>query len=583
LFIEETGARSKVFDFSRLPVRDGVREWLARGFARMTGPRAGAKRLATAESYARIVRLFAAFLAESGQPVTGPADITSVRIRAFWLANTGSRWLLETLRAFLRDDPELPERSRAALLSLTLPPAPPGSVVGYGDEELRSIMTALRRDIRRARDRITEGRALLHRYRQHPDRLGESQRQAGGFLDELDRGGVLPRRSERNLSHAVAAAGGAQRLCSQLCLTYMEAVAFGLLLTAVTGQNLGTVIAWPALHYRPDGGDDTAGIALLETVKPRRGPDREHMITSLEDVPDSLSAVLVAGDSVDRHLFRSPLRIYRLLLDLSSLARAHGGHASAFCYVSPRTRTMPDWWRGGLGPGAVHKWAKARGFATGRDDPELRISAWALRQTVLERKGTPIAHSVQVMNDRYLGRSETAQAGSRKLITAALGEQVHAARERISIPVIPASLIARAAHDPQAAAAEAGLSPEVMTGLVGGRLDTVAAGCVDNTAGPGTPPGQPCRESFLGCLDCPNSRALPHHLPVQIAVRERLGNLRDNLPPAQWDARRDRAHSQLGDIIGHYTAAEKDNARTQLTASQEKLADDLVHGRLDLR
>lgn len=76
---------------------------------------------------------------------------------------------------------------------------------------------------------------------------------------------------------------------------------------------------------------------------------------------------------------------------------------------------MPDWWRGGLGPGAVHKWAKARGFATGRDDPEPRISAWALRQTVLERKGTPITHTAQVMNDRYLTRSGTVQAESRKL------------------------------------------------------------------------------------------------------------------------------------------------------------------------
>jgi hypothetical protein len=583
MFIEETGTRSKVFDFSGLPVQAGVQEWLARCFARMTGPRAGAKRLATANSYALIVRRFASSLAEAEQPVTGPAGITPVRIKAFWLANAGSRWHLETLRAFLRDDPELPAQSRAALLTSTLPPAPPGSVVGYGDADLRSIMTALRRDIRQARDRIFEGRALLHRYRQCPDQLGASQLQTGGFLDDLDRDGVLPRRSDRNLSHAVAAAGGAQWLCRQLCLTYMEAVAFGLMLTAVTGQNFGTVVTWPAPHYRADGGDDTVGIALLEAVKPRRGPGREHMITSLEDVPHSLSAVLDAGDAEDRHLFRSPLGLYRLLLDLSALARAHGVHASAFGYVSPRTRTMPDWWRGGLGPGAVRRWAKARGFATERDDPELRVSVWALRQTVLERKGTPIAHTAQMMNDHYLGRSEAVQAQSRELVAAALDDQVHAARDRLNVQVVPASLIARAVHDPQAAAAEAGLSPGVMADLAGGRLDTVAAGCIDNTAGPGTPPGQSCRASFLTCLDCPNSRALPHHLPIQIAVHERLGILRDNLPPVQWDVRRDRAHSQLGDIIGHYTAAEKDSARMQLTAGQEQLADDLVHGRLDLR
>ena len=83
MFIEETGARSRVFDFSGLPVQAGVQEWLARGFARMTGPRAGAKRLATANSYALTVRRFASSLAEAGQPVSGPAGITPVRIKAF--------------------------------------------------------------------------------------------------------------------------------------------------------------------------------------------------------------------------------------------------------------------------------------------------------------------------------------------------------------------------------------------------------------------------------------------------------------------------------------------------------------------
>jgi hypothetical protein len=54
--------------------------------------------------------------------------------------------------------------------------------------------------------------------------------------------------------------------------------AFGLLLTALTAENFGTVAGWPAVAYRPDGGlsGQTPAVALVEQVKPRRGPEREH-------------------------------------------------------------------------------------------------------------------------------------------------------------------------------------------------------------------------------------------------------------------------------------------------------------------
>jgi hypothetical protein len=53
--------------------------------------------------------------------------------------------------------------------------------------------------------------------------------------------------------------------------------AFALMLTAVTGENFGTVAAWPAASFRPDGG--AGEVALIEASKPRRGLDREHMVT----------------------------------------------------------------------------------------------------------------------------------------------------------------------------------------------------------------------------------------------------------------------------------------------------------------
>jgi hypothetical protein len=93
-----------------------------------------------------------------------------------------------------------------------------------------------------------------------------------------------------------------------------QLTAFALLLTALTGENFCTVARWPAMHYRPDGGQRSGGTALPETTKRRRGHDREHMAMPLEDLPASL-ATLVPGGDADQRLFRSPLRVYQLPAD----------------------------------------------------------------------------------------------------------------------------------------------------------------------------------------------------------------------------------------------------------------------------
>ena len=36
-----------------------------------------------------------------------------------------------------------------------------------------------------------------------------------------------------------------------------------------------------------------------------------------------------------------------------------------------------------------------------------------------------------------------------------------------------------------------------------GQLDTVMAACIDNPGSPHTPPGRPCRASFMLCLPAP--------------------------------------------------------------------------------
>lgn len=97
------------------------------------------------------------------------------------------------------------------------------------------------------------------------------------------------------------------------------------------------------------------------------------------------------------------------------------------------------------------------------------------------------------------------------------------------------------------------------------------------------PAGVPCPASFLSCLDCPNARALPRHLPVQVAVANQMAALRPHLDPAVWATRYGPRLGQLASIIGSYTAAEQEQARGALDERQRRLVDDLMDGRLDLR
>ncbi|UQX04707.1 hypothetical protein [Streptomyces sp. RerS4] len=200
-----------------------------------------------------------------------------------------------------------------------------------------------------------------------------------------------------------------------------------------------------------------------------------------------------------------------------------------------------------------------------------------------ELKRRPVAHSRETLRDYYLKRSRTVQEQSRSVVGKTLREQVAKARTAMEIPVFTPDFIDRAAHDPEAAAAAAGLDPEALKGLLAGEQDTVLTGCVDHLAGPDTPRGTPCTASFFACLGCENARALPHQLPVQIVVRDRLLAARPNSDPTTWRAKYLAATDRLEDILRHYTPAEREQARANLSDGQSELIEDLLSGRPDLR
>lgn len=594
-FIAEKTGQEKIFDFAGLPVEPEVARWLARAFARRTGPRHAMKHTVSAEHMFGTVKVLAGVLSRQWPAITGVTGVTAAHMRAFRDHCDGqnrAEYLVQSLRSLLRDDPELPPQVRTTLaLSWARPkraePEEPREQE-YDDAEWQQIMTALRGDVRIARDRIRAGRRLLARYRAGDLPAGGAEDATGRLLDVFDRTGDFPRYAGRHRCHVndVRALGGSAALMSRLCLTLHEMTAFALLLTALTGENFGTVAAWPAAHYRPDGGrGDGPRIALVEETKARRGPGREHMVVPLEDLPSGLAGVLSVPAGEDR-LLRSPLRVYQLLLELAEVSRRHGGHTCAFTARAAFPGPSGDSaWVSGVGAHHVLRWARDRGFpVAGESGPagQPPVNVRRIRQTVTERRRRPVAHTRATMNDQYLMPSGRVQRESRPVVAAALREEVGKARARQRAHVLTAAFIARFASDPDAAAAEAGLDASAAGRLLAGEQDTVLASCADHLAGPHADPGQPCPASFLSCLDCANARALPHQLPVQLAAAERIAALRPHLDPAVWNKRLRPRLEQLEEIVSTYTPAEREHARRRVTARERQMVGELLDGRWDL-
>lgn len=589
VFYEERSGKSHILDLSSFPAPLAMQQWMAVLLAARCGARGGSKRLATAKRYHWILHRFTVVLSEAGRVPATPGELAPEHFQIFRDRYeehpTSLRVHLQSLRRLMRKREELTEEALHDLLRTRLPAATTAAqVMAYSDHEWQQIMTALRRDVRISRDRIRAGVRLLARFRDGELIAGSREEALGMMLEEFATTGDLPRNECGALRDEVARLGGATAVSSMLSLTRDESTAFAMLLSALTAENFGTVKTWPALHTRPDGGVATQTVALVEETKPRRGPDREHMGAALEDLPASLRE-LAASEDTEPRLFHSPLRMYQLLLELTQTARRLSGETCAFISYSPKRRSSSgrDMWNTQV---HVKHWSQTRGFPSMRKavaggPPAVQVRR--IRQSALELKRRPVAHSRKTLRDHYLKRSRTVQEQSRSVVGKALREQVAKARTAMEVPVFTSDFIERAAQDPEAAAAEAGLDPEVLKGLLAGERDTVLTGCVDHLSGPDTPPGTPCTASFFVCLGCDNARALPHQLPVQIVVRDRLLATRPNSDPRTWRARYQAATDRLEDIPRHYTPAEREQARAKLSDRQSELVDDLLSGRLDLR
>ena len=586
LFVDESSGRSTLFDFVELPVAEPLRRWLADRVARRLTTRSTVKRLPTARSLVDTARHFAVVLSEHPVTATRPEDVVAEHLLAFrrryehLKPRTVSSYV-ENLRRLLLDDERLSDDARAGLAAIRVRGMGRRDInkPGYTDTEWQEILTAVRHDVRAARDRIHTARRLLARYRSGELPDGSEEATLGRLLDGFERTGQLPRKADTNGTPEVYRCGGLVKVAGMLCLSPDELAAFALLLISLTGQNYGTIAACPAAHFRPDGGLTDEGLALVESCKPRRGPDREHMVIALED--------LITGGDPDHRWSRSPLQVYRMLLDLGDTARRLSNSQTLFAgRIAKKTGHTPSPWITTLTNHHVQRWAAARGFPTANaavPDGKPVISVKRLRRTAIERRRRPVAHSPTTLRDRYLMPHPAVQAESHAIVAAALDSEVSKARDHARVPVFTQDFVDLARRDPQAAATQAGISMGQLAGLIEGSQDTVLASCHDHLASPYTPPGVACSASFLACLDCANARALPHQLPIQLAAIDALERLRPHLPPAMWARRYAPRLDQLQDITTGFQRAEIDRAKAEITDEHRHRINDLLEGRWDVR
>ncbi|MAO81683.1 MAG: hypothetical protein CMH82_13695 [Nocardioides sp.] len=586
LFVDESSGRSTLFDFVELPVAEPLRRWLADRVARRLTTRSTVKRLPTARSLVDTARHFAVVLSEHPVTATRPEDVVAEHLLAFrrryehLKPRTVSSYV-ENLRRLLLDDERLSDDARAGLAAIRVRGMGRRDInkPGYTDTEWQEILTAVRHDVRAARDRIHTARRLLARYRSGELPDGSEEATLGRLLDGFERTGQLPRKADTNGTPEVYRCGGLVKVAGMLCLSPDELAAFALLLISLTGQNYGTIAACPAAHFRPDGGLTDEGLALVESCKPRRGPDREHMVIALED--------LITGGDPDHRWSRSPLQVYRMLLDLGDTARRLSNSQTLFAgRIAKKTGHTPSPWITTLTSHHVQRWAAARGFPTANaavPDGKPVISVKRLRRTAIERRRRPVAHSPTTLRDRYLMPHPAVQAESHAIVAAALDSEVSKARDHARVPVFTQDFVDLARRDPQAAATQAGISMGQLAGLIEGSQDTVLASCHDHLASPYTPPGVACSASFLACLDCANARALPHQLPIQLAAIDALERLRPHLPPAMWARRYAPRLDQLQDITTGFQRAEIDRAKAEITDEHRHRINDLLEGRWDVR
>ncbi|MCC9706159.1 hypothetical protein E4N62_13305 [Streptomyces sp. MNU76] len=599
----QDGEDRRDYDFSRLRMAPGLRDALLAAFVKRTAPGAGLTSLQSVNKvHGAVVRLDH-YLETLAWPPTELAHLTAEHIDGFYQ----SRRHIDSIRvdlSHLRQLLALADGVSDAVSARLAGPLPK-QIRGegrrsYSRAELKRITEASRADLRAAAARIRGNRELLQRVRRGED-VAQGDRSVARrleLLDWVDRFADVPRASAPSPSASspfprpctwVSRLGSVVEFVSALHLTIAETAAGAVLLAAMTGENPEVILKTPAVHHRADGYTGERATAIVGVRKPRRGR-RAYMDLALSEIPDWISIPAEPEEVTTRDELHTPFGLYLLLHELTRRSRALTDSDRllvGYCAAGGKGASR------GLRPltyAGLHVSQLGRTQGLLRDDPDgrgepvpLPLRLDLLRLTFIELHQMPVAHTEQTAATSYLARNRGNITEYRKVVAATLVDEVAKARTLGAVAVMSAQDVERARTDPDAVAAEHRLDIAVLRRVIARELDTVLAACTDNRNGPHGPPGQPCPASFMLCLGCECARALPHHLPVQVLVHDRLAERREQLDPLQWAERFAGPHAQLADLLDQHDEAAVTDARHCATDADRSLAERLLNRELDLR
>ncbi len=602
-FTSEDGRTSKDFDFARLVVGRELQVAFAVAFDRRTGPSGSRKAMSSVRATYDVLRRFSTYLAGLVTPPSRAAELTAAQLDGYLLGRRHLRTLdreANLLSHTLRAVEGLSERFAAKLLTDPDPTrSRAGTLHSYSQAEFTRILAAARRDARAAAQRIRAHRALLERWRAgQVDRTADQTGwELGLLLDHVERLGDVPRHPNGPSPTKMAVRhGGIRYLMSLIHLPWQDAAAFVVLLIGLTGQNGGTIAAAPASHHRADGDAGGTATAIVELSKPRRGKRRSHMDVPLTALPDWLTVDPATAQAVTaKDELHSPFGVYMLLLELTGPARrlvgtdrllvswacSGGGGVGGGFRVGLVKQMIPAWGRDKAIPADPQPPDRQPGGPVVEALGVLEVSMARLRLTYLEQHQTAVAHTEQVLANEYLGRNRGNLLTYQRLVARVLDEQVATAKASTLLATLDERDIAHARQHPSAVADRFGIDAPTLKRVLAGELDTVLAACVDHHNGPHAPPGQPCRASFMRCLDCPCARATPQHLPVQVLTLDALAARRAELPPLEWTRRFAVPHAQLADALGRFTPETVAAARAATSENDRRLVDRFLARELD--
>lgn len=547
--VDEKGTKTARYDFSTLPVPEGLQRELAELVAVRVRPTGPWRNLPTSRQGWQMLAQFARWLAEQDKVPARVAELD----RATWLRwmvsrpnSPGGHRAVGVVALLLRDHAELPAGTRREMARRQ--PVDRGGEPSYSDEELRQVVSHARRVFGVAERRVATNVAHLEAFRSGSFAEGSDDARLGGALEVLAATGDVAHRrwpgsgSRYVLPEVQAVLGGsvAEVTWKRLFLDDYEAFAAAVLLAGEQGWNFTSIVE---LRTPTDlGGGSGSPIYSVQLEKRRRHPPHRYETRSLpDDGPRSPGRLLT--------------RILAATEPARALRRAQGTPTDrllVFRVTAVRASASPDpadYVRDDLG-NAVYAQLKWR-TATG-----ARVNLRRVRKAVnVRHRREPNQNTRDTHDAVYVLTDPHTAVEAESVIARGIGNAVEHAR-----------LFVAAVSDRDDAAAD----------------DTATAACTDQTHSPFSAWGVSCTASFLLCLGCTNAVVMPRHLGRLAYLYEALQQLRGSLAPAVWAQEWAAHYARLHDLrTNHYSDAQWDQALADLGETDRDLIRALLNGDLD--